>query len=103
MEVAEFPSEIVGNQELTDRYVELSLRSYLLTLHEEFAQRVDFLDQTDFLSPDQRLEKARLERFFQHDTGVRAVDRRAFEQRIETSIANGCDETLEEILALFAT
>ncbi len=102
MEVADFPVEIIGDQERMDRFIELSLRSYTLELHEAFARSFEELDQTDMLSTEEQAEKRQLESLYRSDTGVRPIDREAFQQRIETSIANGCQETLAEILVAFS-
>ncbi len=101
MEVAEFSPEIIGNLELEQRLVELSLCSYLISVHEDLARIWEDLDTTEKLSPTKLAEKREIERTFHEAIGVGPSERLALEEQIETTIAEGCHKTVAQIIAAF--
>ncbi len=109
MEGSEFPPaegvplEIVGNRDLEQRYVELWLRSHMIGVHEDLARAWEGLDQSENLTRAELAEKQQLERTLFEGIGVHPVERRALEAKIESVIAGGCRETLDQIMTTFCS
>lgn len=84
------------------RFAELSLRSYLITLHEQLAQAWEQGELADQASRDTDWHKRQRElvAMYEEDVGVHPRDRRQLERQIETCISDGSRETLSAIIAL---
>lgn len=84
------------------RFVELSLRSYLITQHEQLAQA---WEQLQLMEPgardaDWHKRQQELAAMYEQDVGVPPGDRHELERQIETCISQGSHQTLTEVIAV---
>jgi hypothetical protein len=88
-----------------NNFDEMSALSLRISLHEELARQWEAAQD---VPPEQRdiawhTRMEELAAMYREDIGCDVRERRKLEQQIETAIANGCHQTLAEILALFGT